>query len=364
MPGSGGPITMGESNSCRGPRSAPNLRFSSHASKTGERTCRRNRAPQARRGETCVRGASLGRWRTVRLMAVRFSRFRGGARWSALIAVAVIVLALLPLSQAAAKGYGAGYYTGRTSQGKAISFVVANGEVSYLYSQLTDNCKPGKWYVTLYPKPARIDAHGHWFRRTPGAFPTVYHGQVGARTASGTIDDLSQNSAGRRCRGHVSFHASRSAPLRVGTATVGARGTDVLLKLAVPAGLSGGVTVPYTNLALLVYGSNSGCPSTYRAADALARTAQSDGFIGLISDAYVSADYGFALTRGYIRGSFTFDVSTNTLLPAPSGGSPFSTVCAMLYSGTPATLTPSRNVSLGTTHGRLVPGPGIPNTQP
>ncbi len=283
---------------------------------------------------------------------------------SALIAAVVIVVTLLPVSEAAAKGYRAGYYAGRTSQGKAISFVVANGEVSYLLSQLIDNCKPGRWYVTLYPKPARIDARGHWFRRAPGAFPTVYHGQIGARTASGTIDDLSQNNAGRRCRGHVSFHASRTAPAHIGTATVGGRGTDVLLKLAVPAGSTGGAIVPYTNLALLVYGSNSGCPSSYRAADAQARAAQSDGFIGLISDAYVSADYGFALTKSYTHGTFTFDVSANTPLPTPTGGSPFSTVCAMLYSGTPATLTPSHNVALATVHGRLIPGPGVPNTQP
>jgi hypothetical protein len=111
-------------------------------------------------------------------------------------------------------------------------------------------------------------------------------------------------------------------------------------------------------------GSNSGCPSSYRAADALARSAESDGFIGLISDAYVSADWGFALIKAYAHGTFTFDVSTNTLLPTASRGSPFSTVCAMLYSGKPATLTPSRNVALVTTHGRLVPGPGIPDTQP
>jgi hypothetical protein len=36
----------------------------------------------------------------------------------------------------------------------------------------------------------------------------------------------------------------------------------------------------------------------------------------------------------------------------------------MLYSGRPATLTPARNVALDTTHRPLIPGPGIPNTQP
>lgn len=273
-------------------------------------------------------------------------------------------LALLPVSEAHGTGYGAGYYSGRTSQGSAISFVVADGEVSELSALITDTCDPGKWYVTLYPKPARIDAAGRWSHRTPGALPTVYHGRLGGNTASGTIDDLSANNAGRRCRGHESFHARRSGPLRVGSATVGGRGTDVLLKLAVPAAFDGNESVPYTNLALLVYGSNSGCRSSYKSADALARSAVSDGFIGLISDAYVSADYGFALTRSYARGTFSFDVSTNTLLPTASRGSPFSTVCAMLYSGKPATLSPSRNVALATTRGPLVPGPGVPDTQP
>ena len=276
----------------------------------------------------------------------------------------VIVLALIPLSPAAAKGSAAGYYSGRTSQGSEVSFVVANGEVSELLSRITDSCKPGKWYVTLYPKPARIDGGGRWSHRTPGSLPTIYHGRLSGANASGTIDDLSKNNSGRRCRGHVSFHAARTTPLRVGAATVGGRGTDVLLKLAVPEGSDGNEIVPFTTLSLLVYGSNSGCPSSYGAADALARSVESDGFIGLISDAYVSADWGFALTKAYAHGTFSFDVSTNTLLPTPSRGSPFSTVCAMLYSGKPATLTPARNVALLTTHGRLVPGPGIPDTQP
>jgi hypothetical protein len=300
----------------------------------------------------------------VRLATIPTDGFGRALRRSAVATLVAAALVLLAAGQAHAKGYGAGYYSGRTSQGSAISFVVADGEVSELLAQITDTCNPGKWYVTLYPKPARIDAAGRWSHRTPGALPTVYHGRLGGTTASGTIDDLSTNNAGRRCRGHESFHATRSGPVRIGPATVGARGTDVLLKLAVPAGFDGNETVPYTNLALLVYGSNSGCRSSYQSADALARSAESDGFVGLISDAYVSADYGFAFTRGYARGTFSFDVSTNTLLPTASGGSPFSTVCAMLYSGTPATLSPSRNVALATARGPLVPGPGAPDTQP
>jgi hypothetical protein len=281
-----------------------------------------------------------------------------------LCALAIGTLLIASPGVALGKGYVPAFYSGHTSQGAAITFVAASGEVSELVTQITDSCKPGKWYVTLYPHPARIDSRGDWSHRTPGSLPTVYHGHLSGSSASGTIDDLSDNNAGRRCHGHVSFHAKPSSPLRVGAATVGGRGTDVLLKLAVPGASNGAEVVPDTSLALLVYGSNSGCPSSYRAADALARTAQSDGFIGLISDAYVTADYGFALTRGYSRGVFTFDVSTNTLLPTASGASPFSTVCAMLYSGKPATLTPSRNVALASTHGPLVPGPGIPNTQP
>jgi hypothetical protein len=163
---------------------------------------------------------------------------------------------------------------------------------------------------------------------------------------------------------HVTFGAQRSTRLSVGKATVGPRGTDVLLRLRVPAINTVNGIVPKTRLALLVYGSNTGCPTTYRVADAMARSTRSFGFIGLISDAYVTADYGSGPTAFYRSGTFTLDVTTNTLLRAPSGRSPFSTACAMLYSGTPATLTPARNVAVERAHGPLVRGPGIPNNQP
>ena len=262
------------------------------------------------------------------------------------------------------KGLRAGYYSGRTSQGATVTFVVAGGQVSELLSRITDTCHPGNWYVTLYPHASPINAHGSWTHRTPGAFPTVYHGHLSGDTATGTIDDRSKNNAGRTCTGHVSFRATRGGPLRIGSATVGTNGTDVLIRLRVPAVSDGNSVQPDTGLALLVYGSNTGCRTTYQAADAQARSVMSHGFIGLIDDAYVTADYGAALIKGYSRGTFTFDVSTNTLLRTDTGASPFSTVCAMLYSGKPATLRPTQNVAVDGTKRPLVPGPGIPVTQP
>jgi len=68
--------------------------------------------------------------------------------------------------------------------------------------------------------------------------------------------------------------------------------------------------------------------------------------------------------RAYHSGVFTFHVATNTVLPTADGQSPFSAVCAMLYRGTPASLTPSGNTALETTQARLIAGPGIPDTQP
>src|SRR5947209_14435681 len=142
---------------------------------------------------------------------------------------AILLAGALPIGTAAAKGYEPGYYAGHTSRGSQITFVVANGQVSDLLSEITDSCHPGKWYVTLYPHAAKIDSHGNWSHRTPGSLPTVYHGHLSGGSATGTIDDRSQNTAGRTCHGRVSFHAKRASPVRLGAATVGSNGTDVLI---------------------------------------------------------------------------------------------------------------------------------------
>ena len=268
------------------------------------------------------------------------------------------------------KGYVQGFYAGHTTQGRALSFLVADGKVSNLYTQIVDRCHAGSYTDTLFPHPARINARGSWFHRSAEvpAQPTVYHGRLGGSTASGTIDDIAVNGHRQRCHGHVSFHAARGDPVRIGPATVGGRGTDVELRATMPPASNGNRLVPYTPTALLVYGSNTGCPASYQAADALARSTDAAGETGLISDAYVDADYELQpyanAYLGYRHGVFTFHVAANTVLPTATGQSPFSTVCAMLYSGQPATLTPSRNVALQSTHRPLVAGPGIPNNQP
>jgi hypothetical protein len=279
-----------------------------------------------------------------------------------LLSMVVLVMALVPVGVARASTYANGFYSGRTSQGKTITLVVAGGQVSELNTQIVDSCHPGSLLEFLHPYPTRIDAHGNWYHRAAGipAQPTIYHGHLGAGKARGTIDDTADTKAGKRCHGHLHFSAVPSSPLRLGSATVGAHGTDALVRLTVPAALDdSGAIVPDTSLGLLVYGSNTGCPSTYKAADALARS-QPGGYLGLISDAYVSADWGSANVRRRSGQTFTFDVSTNTLLPTASGASPFSTVCAMLYRGTPAPLNPAANAAVQTAHGPLVPGPGAP----
>ena len=281
-----------------------------------------------------------------------------------------MVATLAQAGVAVASGYVPGFYSGRTGQGQAITFLVAHGEVSDLYTGIVDSCSPGTYEVSLYPEPAPIDAAGSWSHRTAGSpsQPTIYHGQLSGHSASGTITDTSDNSRGKACHGHTTFHAAISSPVSIGPATVGNQGTDVELMVAMPAASNGNMLVPYTPTALLVYGSNVGCPVTYAAADRLARTENSDGFGGLISDAYLDADYENQPYEdayyGYKHGVFTFHVATNTLLPTPSNQSPYSTVCTMLYSGEPGNLTPAANVVLETTHRALVFGRGIPNNQP
>jgi hypothetical protein len=287
-----------------------------------------------------------------------------------LLVATTSVLVLATTGAALGEGYVQGFYAGHTTQGKALSFLVADGRVTNLYTQIVDRCGPGSYTDTLFPHPARINARGGWSHRAAEvpAQPTVYHGRLAGATASGTIDDIADNSKRNRCHGHVSFHAARSDPVRIGPATVGGRGTDVELRLTMPPASNGNLLVPYTPTALLVYGSNTGCPASYQTADALARSTDAAGYTGLISDAYVDADYELQPYEGayfaYRHGVFTFHVAANTVVPTATGQSPFSTVCTMLYSGKPATLTPSHNVALETTHRPLIPGPGIPNNQP
>jgi hypothetical protein len=270
-----------------------------------------------------------------------------------LLAAATSVLVIAATGVAVGKDYVQGFYAGHTTQGKALSFLVADGKVSDLYTQIVDRCGSGSYTDTLFPHPARINARGSWSHRAAEApaQPTVYHGHLAGSTASGTIDDIAENSKRKRCRGHVSFHAARNDPVRIGPTTV-----------------NGNMLVPYTPTALLVYGSNTGCPASYQTADALARSTDAAGYTGLISDAYVDADYELQPYEdayfAYRHGVFTFHAAANTVLPTATGQSPFTTVCAMLYSGKPATLTPSHNVALQTTHRPLIPGAGIPNNQP
>lgn len=260
-------------------------------------------------------------------------------------------IASLVLLAGVARAYQPGYYSGHTSQRSAITFAVASGHVSELLSQITDSCNPGRWYVTLYPHPARVSSRGNWSHRTPGSFPTVYHGHLSGNRATGTIDDTSRNAAGRTCHGRVSFRANRVNPLRLGTASISSRGTDVAVDLSLPAGSSDGQVVPYTALGLLVYASNTGCRGSYQAASAQATRSSA-----LISDESVTDAYRMGLTRSHGHGVFSFDVFSPSVASSATGVKPFSTVCAMVYSGKPASSTPARNVALGTARASLRSG--------
>jgi hypothetical protein len=59
----------------------------------------------------------------------------------AALAVAAVLL-IAPIQAQAKNGYDVGYYSGRTSQGNAITFVVSGGKVSELLSRITDSCNP------------------------------------------------------------------------------------------------------------------------------------------------------------------------------------------------------------------------------
>jgi hypothetical protein len=289
---------------------------------------------------------------------------RHHARRVALRPLAAVLFALVLAAPAAAAGYANGFYSGRTSQGKTLSFVVAHGKVSELFTQIVDSCHPGSLLENLTPHTAPISRRGTWFHRAAGSprQPTIYHGRLKGHKASGTITDTTDNKGGRACHGHVRFSARAGSPLRLGRATVGTNGADVLLHVKVPVGFDGNASVPFTSLGLLVYGTNTGCRSSYAAADSLARAPST--YLSLISDAYVSADWGFAAIKHLSKGTFTFDVSTNTLIRTATGASPYSTVCAMLYSGKPAPLNPRANVAVAQIHARLVPGAGPPTNQP
>lgn len=280
------------------------------------------------------------------------------------LAAVLFALVLAVPAAASAAGYANGYYSGRTSQGKTLSFVVAHGKVSELFTQIVDSCHPGSMLEYLTPHPAPISRRGAWSHRAAESprQPTIYHGRLRGRQASGTITDTTDKKGGRPCHGHVRFSARAGSPLRLGPATVGANGTDVLLHVTVPVGFDGNTFVPDTSLGLLVYGTNTGCRASYAAADSLARAPST--YLSLISDAYVSADWSFAAIKHRSKSTFTFDVSTNTLLPTATGASPYSTVCAMLYSGKPATLNAKANIALAQIHARLVPGAGPPTNQP
>jgi hypothetical protein len=292
--------------------------------------------------------------------------FLGRAR----VPAVALACALCWTATALGAPYASGFYAGDTTQGKPISFAAAGTTLTDLYTEIVDGCHPGTYDDFLFPDSARIDAHGTWVHDAAGnpAQPTVYHGTLAAQAATGTIADVAKDRTGRICRGKTRFTAALVRPLSIGHATIGARGTDVPLTLRLPAGEDGRLVVPYTSAAVLVYASNAGCPAGYRSAARLARAVNAKGFTGLIADRSVDAGYAQrpyrSAPRSYRNGVFAFHVATDTILPGANRRSPFSSVCAMLYNGRPASRTPGRNVALQTAQVKLVSGRGIPAPPP
>lgn len=233
------------------------------------------------------------------------------------VAALVALAALVPASAAQAR-YRSGYYSGRTSQGLAITFTASGGRVHGLFARIVDRCRPsGSVRFRLFPRAARIDRRGRWYRRAAAipSQPTIYRGRLRGSRASGTIDDTTIH-AGRRCHGHVTFRASRrgSAPPRSGPSlriiSAVASGT---VGLEVRVAVRGAATLD----GLLVYATNRSCASSYPAAKAQIRAEGNRGFVSdMLARASVPAGTGTAV------------VSSNTF----RRGS-YRTACAMLYYG-------------------------------
>ena len=240
--------------------------------------------------------------------------------------------------------------------------------MSQLYTEIADSCHRGSYTDTLFPHSIPINARGSWSHRANEmpTQPTIYHGRFAGARASGTIDDIVDPSRGRRCHGHTSFHATRSDPVGIGPATVGGRGTDVELNVTMPPASNGNALVPYTPTALLVYGSTQAAPrlSGRRCAREVRELRRLHrAYLGRLCGCRLRVQPYELAYVAYRHGVFTFHVASNTVVPDAAGQSPFSTVCVMLYSGQPASLTPSANTALATTQAPLVPGPGIPDNQ-
>jgi hypothetical protein len=281
------------------------------------------------------------------------------------VSLGALALTFMASAGAGASGVAAGWYSGRTSQGQQITFVVAGGQVSQLETWVIDSCDPGTWDDYLTPHPAPIATNGLWTHRAveDPTQPTIYHGQISGSSASGTIADTIANSSKKLCSSQVTYRAKRANPLRIASATVGSSGIEVQLAMTMPPASDGNGTEPNTGTALLLYATSGPCLTSYAAADSLARSENPNGSDGLISDAYVDADYGFASSRGESKGTFYFDVSSNDIFAA-QGSAPFPTVCAMLYAGQPAATNPSADIALETVKHPLTVGSGPINDQP
>jgi hypothetical protein len=274
-----------------------------------------------------------------------------------LSSLVAVTLATLVGAGAALARFHTGYYSGTTSEGKRITFALTGSQISEILTETRNTCRHGSRNLFLDPKgTAKFPAGGHYRLSGPSA---KFKLKVSGSRATGTLSTRIG-----KCSAHVKFKAKPSDPLKIDSASIGDYGTDVTISAGFPAGSNGNEAIPYTGLGLLVYGSNTGCPATYAAADSQARNVSSDGFYGFISDAYVDADYEVQPYQlayfAYTHGHFVWHVATTTIVDNDPPQDPFTTVCAMLYAGVPATGgTPLENVSHP-----LPLGPGIPNNQP
>jgi hypothetical protein len=142
-----------------------------------------------------------------------FSALRGRAR---VFAPAVVVLCTLC---AAAAGYAASgtlKYSGRTSQGRSISFALDAGKITGLQYRIVDTCPGGKvLFVHDWGFPALTVTNskfgGKFVAKKPQSATTIIHGRVSGKTVRGTLWDRTRNRKSHKfCTGRAAFDLRRA----------------------------------------------------------------------------------------------------------------------------------------------------------
>jgi hypothetical protein len=138
--------------------------------------------------------------------------------WKYVVIAASICLAVAATALAAS--YKPGSYKGKTGQTDSvtkkkypITFKIKNGTISNVSTKTRDKCPDGSILVVrqqVFPS-APINSKGRFTLRTGGASqPAVMKGTVTGTTASGTITDKTQDTAGSGlCKASTTWTAAK-----------------------------------------------------------------------------------------------------------------------------------------------------------